>query len=90
MKLFIQFVGTSLKYRIQQVENDKCRLEYCLTASNQQCIALMSQCNFTLSTISLALTNNDNNISLLLHWVPVSKQAGDVVISNYEVSVMSI
>lgn len=83
-----QYNGTSVNFRIQQVDvysdQNECYLEYCLIRpSNEQCTNY-KMCNFTLPVVYLALYNISEK-SLLLQWTPVSQQTGDLIISNYKV-----
>ena len=69
---------------IYSENNNNCYLRYCLTTqSNMQC----RNCNFTLPVIRPAAAANSSRNSLRLQWAPTSEKTGDLIISNFEISV---
>lgn len=87
----MQNAGASVSFRIERIdiysENNNCYLRYCLTTqSDMQC----RNCNITLPVIGPAAAANSSRDAVLLQWVPTSKTTGDLIISNFEVSVRNI
>ena len=76
-----------MSFKIERVdfysEQNECHLQHCLTThSNEQCRNQL--CNFSLPVVNLS-----KGKPLLLQWVPINEQAGDLIILNYKVSITS-